>query len=150
MKKLGDISSSLIFIIIGLIASIIAFRYKIGSATEPHAGFFPLLGGITLTVLSVILFFQAFYGRSNGIREIGDLVAPIKLLLGFVFYVLTLEILGFLVSTTILSIILLNILKAKPLRWMLTVSLIFTTVSYVVFDRLLDVPLPEGIFFKLW
>lgn len=122
-----------------------AIGLRLGKPTEPQPGFFPFLGGISLVLLSGILLFQAWHRGSGEPQALGKLWGPAIVILGLIAYVATLDSIGYLITTTMLSAIVLRTLETKSL-WVLTVtSLILSIGSYIVFDRLLGVPLPGGI-----
>lgn len=145
MRKLGDLLAGFFFTFIGVGATIGAIKLRVGTATEPQPGFFPFLGGVAITILSAILLIQAWRGRSVGIQTLGDLWRPTALILGLIFYISVLNFLGYIISTTILSAIVLRIMDTKS-WWVLTgVGFILAIMTYILFDRLLSMPLPSGI-----
>jgi putative tricarboxylic transport membrane protein len=150
MRRLSDILGSLFFALIGIGTAIEAIKLRVGTATEPQPGFFPFLGGVVITILSMVLFSQAWRGKSAGSQMFGDLWRPAFLILGLFFYISVLDFLGYILSTTILCAIVLRIMDTK--RWwvLIGVSLILSIGTYGLFDRLLSMPLPCGILEKLW
>jgi putative tricarboxylic transport membrane protein len=67
------------------------------------------------------------------------------IVLGLVVYVLIFDLAGYIVATIVLSAIVLRVMETKK-RWILAVmSLILAVGSYVLFDRVLGVLLPNGI-----
>jgi putative tricarboxylic transport membrane protein len=122
-----------------------AVQLQIGSPDEPQPGFFPFLAGLILVVLSGLLIIQALRGRSSGGEPFTHLKQPVLAMLGLVGYVLLLEPLGYVLATAALTAVLLFVLKVRRgLSYWLTLVLL-PVGSYFLFDRLLDVPLPEGI-----
>jgi putative tricarboxylic transport membrane protein len=145
MRKLGDLFASLFFIALGIGVTVGGIRLGLGKIVEPEPGFFPFLSGVTLTILSLVLFFQALIGRRAGTRASGKLWRPAAIVMGLVIYVLIFDIAGYILSTVILSVIVLRVLEPKT-RWIFAVvSLILAVGSYLLFDRLLGVLLPGGI-----
>jgi putative tricarboxylic transport membrane protein len=149
MRKLGDFWASLVLIFIGAGVIIGAIKLRVGSATEPQPGFFPFVGGVLLMVLSSILLVQAWRGRSLGTKAFGELRRPTILILGMVAYVIIFDWVGYVVATIILSGIVLRILETKSWWVLIAVSLVLSVGSYILFDRLLGVTLPNGILAKL-
>jgi putative tricarboxylic transport membrane protein len=148
-RNLGDIIGSLLFMSVGIGVTIGAIGLHVGKATEPQPGFFPFLGGIALSVLSGILLLQAWRGRSAGTQVFGKLWGPCILFMVLIFYVATLETLGYLICTAILSAVILRVMETKSLRVLIMTSILVAVGSYILFNRLLDVPLPLGILVKL-
>jgi putative tricarboxylic transport membrane protein len=145
MRKIGDILVGIFFIFIGMVFTIGGIRLHVGTPTEPQPGFFPFLGGIILVILSGILLFLGWRGRSSGTQTFGRLWGPMILILGLVAYVAALEIAGYVIATTILSAIVLRVLEAKSFWVLGVISLILGVGSYFIFDGLLGVPLPVGV-----
>jgi hypothetical protein len=112
---------------------------------EPQPGFFPFLGGVALIIFSGILLFESLVKRAGVGQSYGNLVPPILLIIGLIFYVLTLQFLGYIISTSILSVITLSVLRIR--RWwsLAIVSLLTAVGSYILFSQVLDIPLPKGI-----
>jgi putative tricarboxylic transport membrane protein len=150
MRKSGDLFSGLFFLCVGLGVTIGAIRLGLGKAVEPQPGFFPFLSGMALTVLSAVLFFQAWIGQSAGTQAFGNLWRPSMIVAGLVVYVLIFDLAGYIVATIILSAIVLRVMEAKK-RWVVAVMSLFLSIgSYVLFDRVLGVTLPNGILARLF
>jgi hypothetical protein len=150
MRKVGDILVGIFFIFIAIVFTVGGIRLRIGTPTEPQPGFFPFLGGMTLMILSGILLFREWQGKSSGTQALGKLWGPLILIVGLAVYVAALEIAGYIVATTILSAIVLRILEAKSFWVLSVISLILGVGSYFIFDGLLGVPLPVGVLEKFW
>lgn len=144
MRKSGDIVVGLFFLAIGIVFMIGAIKLQVGVPTEPHPGFFPFIDGIILIVLSALFLFQAWGGRAGESQAFGKMGGPVLVVLTLILYVATLETLGYIITTTILSAVVLKVMETKP-RVLVLVSLILAVVSYLVFDRLLGVTLPRGL-----
>ena len=144
MRKSGDIVVGLFFLAIGIVFMIGAIKLQVGVPTEPHPGFFPFIDGIILIVLSVLFLFQAWGGKAGESPAFGKMGGPVLVVLTLILYVATLETLGYIITTTVLSAVVLKVMETKR-RVLLLVSLILAVVSYLVFDRLLGVSLPRGL-----
>jgi hypothetical protein len=144
MRKPGEIVVGLCFLAIGAGFTVGAVKLQIGGPTEPLPGFFPFLDGIILIVLSAIFLFLAWGGRTGESHAFGNLWSPAIIVLTLVLYVAALETLGYVITTAFLSAVVLRILETK-LRLNVTVSLILSVVSYIIFDRLLGLTLPAGV-----
>jgi putative tricarboxylic transport membrane protein len=144
MRKSGDIVAGLFFLAIGIVFMIGAIKLQVGVPTEPHPGFFPFIDGIILIGLSALFLFQAWGGRTGESQAFGKMGGPVLVVLTLILYVATLETLGYIITTTILSAVVLKVMGTKP-RILVLVSLILAVVSYLIFDRLLGVTLPRGL-----
>ncbi len=142
-KKI-DVIGSLLFICAGVWVSVVAVRLHLGSPTEPGPGFFPFLGGASLTVISLFLLLESLWGRSTGAESFGGIRRPLTMYAGCVAYVAVINIAGFVIATTALSVIVLRMLGRK--KWWMDAGtgLVFSLGSYFLFAKILDVPLPAG------
>jgi putative tricarboxylic transport membrane protein len=144
MRKSGDIVVGLFFLAIGIVFMIGAVKLKVGVPTEPRPGFFPFIDGIILIVLSGLFLFQAWGGKAGRSQAFGKMGGPILVVLTLILYVVTLETLGYIITTTILSAVVMKVMETRP-RILVLVSLTLAVVSYLLFDRLLGVTLPRGL-----
>jgi putative tricarboxylic transport membrane protein len=141
----SDTIAAGLFLLLGLGAIAGAIRLEIGTPGEPQPGFFPFLGGLGLTILSVLLIVQDLRGRSLGGEPFVAIRRPLLATVGLVAFVAILDPLGYLVATAALSAVLLTVLGVRwSWRSALTIVLV-AAGSYLLFDRVLDVPLPEGV-----
>jgi hypothetical protein len=120
----------------------------VGGLARPGPGFFPLLAGIALGLLSLGLVVEAMLRRGDrgGLAGRGQaLVKPFSVIAALVVYALLLEQAGYLLSTVALLAVL---LAFERQRWplVIAVSVGGTLVSYWLFALRLAVPLPRGLF----
>jgi magnesium-transporting ATPase (P-type) len=144
MMKRGEIIAGLFFMAVGLGFAFGAVKLEIGTLTEPQPGFFPFWDGVILILLSLIFIVQVLKGRSSGGTAFGRLMGPAVLLVTLILYVAVLDYIGYIVATTLLSVVVLKILETPTPNSVLT-SLILAVGSYLIFVRLLGVPLPAGV-----
>jgi len=119
-----------------------------GNIRTPQTGFFPFLLACLLIVLSIILLVQALRQSATGpsLRLIGakgwQRIGTIFLVL--VGFALALESAGYLISSFLLMVVLLRVIE--PQKWGLVILLAGATAlaTYLIFARLLNVPLPQG------
>lgn len=149
MRKPGEIGMGICFLGVGIGFTIGAIQLQIGKPTEPQPGFFPFLDGVILIVLSALFLFQARFGRTGETRAFGKLWSPGIVVLGLILYVASLETLGYIIATALLSAVILRVLETK-FRVLFPVSLLLAVGSYILFDRLLGVTLPGGLLAQLW
>jgi hypothetical protein len=145
MRNWNDLLGCLLFIAIGIGVIIRAVDLGLGSATEPKPGFFPFLGGVALIIFSGILLFESLIKRGRAGQSYGNLVPPILLIIGLIFYVLTVQFLGYIISTSILSVVTLSVLRIRKWWGLSIVGPLIAVGSYILFSQVLDVPLPKGI-----
>lgn len=136
---------------VGLIFCIGSVKHGDVRARIPSAGFFPFLGGITLISLSLVNLFSAiknkeckkiekfFPERDSWKKLLISLFALVAYSIGLLF-------LGFLLTNFLFMIFVLKLIE--PQKWTITLvtSFIVSALSYVVFEVLLKVQLPYGVF----
>jgi putative tricarboxylic transport membrane protein len=144
MRKPGEIAVGLCFAVIGIAFAIGAVKLQIGVPTEPRPGFFPFIDGVILIALSVLFLIKAWGGKTSENRAFGNVWAPAVVVLAMILYVATLETVGYVITTAVLSAVVLYVLETKPVGIVL-MSLAVAIVSYLLFDRLLGVTLPAGL-----
>jgi putative tricarboxylic transport membrane protein len=110
------------------------------------------------TVLGVLLMITGAVQIPGGIRSRAPLVAILPeftaggilnsaaFFLSVVFYIYASEALGFLLTSFSIMFVLMLILRAKPLPSAL-VSAGTTLAAYLIFNKMLLVPLPRGLFY---
>ncbi len=150
MEKKADALAGLFFILIGIGVMGRAIDLRIGTATDPKPGFFPLLGGAGLTILSGVFFVRSFLNRKVEVKPFGDLWRPLLLVVGLVAYVLTFNFLGYIIATFILSMIVLRLMDTRSWWVLAGTSLGLALASYFLFDRVLGVILPKGLLRSLF
>jgi putative tricarboxylic transport membrane protein len=144
MRKPGEIVAGLCFLAIGIGFTVGAVNLHIGVPTEPKPGFFPFWDGVILIALSTVFLYQAWGGRAGESHAFGRLGGPAAVVLALVLYVATMETVGYVITTALLSAVVLKVLETKP-RVLVLMSLILAIASYLLFDRLLGVTLPLGL-----
>ena len=144
-RNTGDTVTSIFGILLGGAVMIGAIRLHLGTPSEPQPGFFPFVAAAILVVLCRILLVQALCGRRQGMEAFGELWRPVILITDLLVYAVVLDVVGYVVATAVLSIVVLRVLDTKTWWKLLVISLALSIGTYLLFDRLLDVSLPEGV-----
>jgi putative tricarboxylic transport membrane protein len=141
--------SSIILLAIAMAIILEAKKLPFGTLGSPNMGFFPLILGTLLAILSVILFGQATKEKGEGSiltgvtsgswKKIG-LAAVALFAFAFLF-----EFLGYMISTFLLIAFLSLAIGSQ--KWWLAIlaAFISSVVSYLIFGLLLGASLPAGI-----
>ncbi len=149
-SKASDVVGSLVFCTIGFVAMFMAIKLDLGRITAPGPGFFPFLGTLLLTSVSILLLIAALRGRSSGSsRFAGVWTRPAVMFVGTLVYVAVINYTGFMVATFFLSLLVLRVLGKRNWWSDLAVSLFLAVGAYVLFSTLLEVPLPKGLLVRL-
>ncbi|HEX2215749.1 MAG TPA: tripartite tricarboxylate transporter TctB family protein [Xanthobacteraceae bacterium] len=132
------------FLLLGIGVVIGAVHLQLGTPSEPQPGFFPFLGGAALVLLSAILIIRDLRARTNEAESWGQMRAPLLALAGLVAFVALLRPLGYVPATAILTVVLLLVFEVRKV-WVFALAVpIVSAGTYLLFDRLLGIPLPPG------
>lgn len=156
--KRRDLVSSLFFLGVGGLFSVASFNHSIWDQYGPGPGFFPLLLGIIFSILSFLLFIVSSFKKepkedefvesdSLDFRIIRKTV--IYLVFLFCFYFLF-DRLGFLLTILFFMMGVLILFSRKSIKFSLSLSILASILTYLIFVRLLGVQLPEGILQNLF
>lgn len=145
-----DSVSSVVWFVVGLgIISWSLLTLEVGTLRSPKGGWFPLVSGAMICILSMIVFIQAQRKKQEATGERlyeegsgGAIFGTIGIL---IVYALALERLGFVVTTfLVMAFIFIRIARASWLAGVIE-STITTGICYYVFHFLLRIPLPKGL-----
>jgi putative tricarboxylic transport membrane protein len=143
--------SGLAFLVVAIFICMGSIKLSVGTIHNPGPGFFPLMAGAVLGVYSLILFLQSFRKIERDTRNPfwANVQGGFKMfwvLLTLLVYVIGMDYLGFFCSTILFLGFLLRIMGRQ--KWLLTIilSLLGALISYGIFQRWLDVQLPQGVF----
>lgn len=153
MRNPVNIVAGFVFIGVSGAIFIVAKDYPTGTVAEGMgARLVPLLLASILAILSILLMAQGFLSEANGLEEeerpsrkglIGQLfLVPAALVVLLALYLLILERIGFLITTPFFLLSVMIALGSRPGQ-AVAFGTVFTVATYVVFDLLLGVPLPE-------
>jgi hypothetical protein len=143
--RLRSASVPVVFLVVGLWMCLEALQLPFGSVRMPGPGFFPLLLGLTFSLLALVLLGAELLADPK--VPIGNVApAPAVLsLIGAIFAAAWLfERAGFLLT---MFLFLMVVLKALgQVRWptAVAVALLGSVCAYLLFDRLLMITLPSG------
>jgi putative tricarboxylic transport membrane protein len=140
--------------VLGVLVIFYSSRLGLQRISDPGPGLYPFLLGILLCILVIpvcagSLKGERIHDQANpqekppaGKMNLTKLIAPIFSLIG---YFLFLEVLGFLITSFLFLLAL--FWYGHPGRWKLFffLPLIIVTASYFIFQLLLQVPFPSGL-----
>jgi putative tricarboxylic transport membrane protein len=149
MAQKGNFFIGLFFLFVGLGVALESLRYHLGTARAPLPGLFPFLAGLLLIGLAATLIFKAITGERTQGPVLGNLSRPAQLVLGLVIYIPIGNLLGYVLATTLLSMIILRAMETKSWRVIVITSLAIAIGTFILFKPLLGIPLPGGSLFGL-
>jgi putative tricarboxylic transport membrane protein len=145
MRNKRDMIFAAVLIPLGIAVIIEAFRLKLGTPLHPGAGFFPLLMGLVLIALSTLLFIRGWVKHGKAHQPFGEWKEAIIVVAAQAFYVATLDVLGYVISSIVLSFAVLWSMEVRSWKTLLGASLILSVGAYILFRYLLAVELPAGL-----
>jgi putative tricarboxylic transport membrane protein len=146
-----DSVSGLVWLCVGLFVTIGSVSsLEVGSLSSPAPGLFPFVAGAVLSLLSLAILIKAAFVKEK--RSLGELWGGSNWLGVFyavgslLIYSILLEWVGFVIMTA--SLLLFLFRAIEPQKWKMAIGLaISSSVGfYLLFDRVLQVLLPKGIF----
>ena len=151
-----DLISGSFLLLLGLFLAIRSTDLRIWSRSGPGAGFFPLIIGLIICLLSLILLLQYILSKRAGDKaqaaprgipeeERPALIKVFSYLLLMVLYGVLMKSLGFFLTTFLFLFVILKYTERQGWRRTLLIGSIATVASYLLFETYLGVPLPMGV-----
>jgi putative tricarboxylic transport membrane protein len=156
VRKQGERHMRSDLVVAGLSAGL-AIAYLLGTETIPSLDIgdplgpraFPILIGICLLLASVLLVFETRQAKQPAAAgALGRLFMDRKVLgtlAAMIVFALVFETLGYLLSSVLFLLALTSLVHRGHPLLNATVSIGFAVVSYLLFDKLLGVALPQGL-----
>lgn len=149
MRK-ADIAVGVVILCIGLLVMFESIRLDIGWGMEgPRAGFYPFIMSLAVVVGSVIILVQAFQRKGvsgpgqpfiprEAIKPVLQCVVPAALMVFLTEYI------GLYVAAGLYMAVYMRWIGRHRWRTVIILSIVIPLASYVVFDKLFLIPMPEG------
>lgn len=150
-NKTRDIICSIIFLLTGLFLFQQSLGIKSIMEKDLGSGFMPKVIAVSLTtiaLLKLVLSIVKKDSENKSSKEDSDSMGGLLTIGALLFYVLTFEIIGFILSTALylfFQITILNNQENRKLGLFLIISIGFSIAIYGLFVYLIDRPLPIGI-----
>ena len=139
-----SIAVPLFVLVLGLLYTIGALSYEVGTLASPRSGLFPAFVGVLLLVASGFRLYEEITRPSPGPDPLGPAwwrVPAICASIGVFIYLL--KPMGYLIASTVLTALLISFLGRRP-RWAIASIALATAAVSFYFFTLLGVPLPPG------
>ncbi len=144
MKK-SDLYISLLMACTGIAALVKASGYP------EQSRMMPFIYSSALILFSLLFGLRTFFAHTKSDGDSVEKEEPIKkvffvmaIILG---YITSIQILGFYTSTTLFLLVFMGLMHAASWYISIGVSVATSVVVYFFFETLLNIPVPEGIFF---
>lgn len=149
-KRLPDIVSSLVFMLIGIFAFVIAEGFPEDFIMKLGPDFYPKLLSVALIILSLTLIIRTILGKNKSnflainIRDkrFQKVIASLGLA---ILYAMFLKRIGFIPITILFLFAFLMLLNIKKPLTLIAVPIVTTFALWLVFQKILTVSLPIGL-----
>lgn len=146
----ADRASGLFWLIFSVFISYQSYKLGLGILRQPGPGFLFFWTGIVVAILSLTVIVRSFRKRSpdkakESVFARWNVTKIALVLLSLFLYAFLMERLGFLIVTLLLFLFLLGAIEKKRWSLVVSVSLIVTAASYLVFEIALQSQLPKGL-----
>lgn len=148
--KYSETIGGIFWLLFGIIFTILATGYQIGSVTQPGPGFLPFGVGLLLIFFSLIILAQGLnslknigqvvpFSRPGGLKKVAYIVS-ILLALAFLF-----EQIGYLIAVFLLIALCMLVDELKSWKRIIGIALATALGVYILFVLLLSQQLPRGL-----
>jgi len=145
-RYFGNIVVPCVFIALALLFYVITLSFpeeEAGPSAIPH------LWILILIVLSIFLLIQAFIGKMEPDPKSGRLDVLLLFIGSTVAYLLIMQFIGYYLSTFLFLILVMYFLSYRKHLIIFSVSGGWLLFAYLVFQRMLYIPLPQGKFIEM-
>lgn len=122
-----------------------ALLYPMGSVTNPGPGFFPLVVGIVWSILSGAVVFQRREGgagaKGKNLKISPEARRAVTLVAGVAVFILVLPLIGYLVSSMLLTFLLMKVLGTGGLARPALYSAAWGVATYLLFIVIMKIPI---------
>jgi putative tricarboxylic transport membrane protein len=122
-----------------------SLRLSLDDIHNPGPGFMPFALGISLLLLSLLVFLVPGEKPKEAGWNRDALKRNLLILAGLLIYMLLFKPLGFYLTTFFLLVYLMKLSGEKGLKRSVAISFVTVALIYIVFYRLLVIPFPQGI-----
>jgi hypothetical protein len=146
-----NLASSIFMVCLSLVVCLKSIRLGIGEPRNPGMGFMPFLASSLFFLLSLVVLIRNLIGRGERGDKEPQLTRkvfqkPIFLIIGLSGYLFIFNILGFILATLLLIFLMLLIFDPKKWYMHIVIAAVAVNLSFLIFCKWLQVPLPTGIF----
>ena len=151
--NMRDAVGSMFWILVGSFFCVGSLTYGLFNEGVPGPGLLSFFAGIILIFLGLIVFVTAFIRKPGYKKHVQDKFFPEKFsfkkivftVLALIVYLTVLEYLGFLLTTFLFMLFLFSFIEPKKWPVAIASSILISSFFYILFQLLLKVRLPRGI-----
>lgn len=142
-----DLMTSLLFVVIGLGAFVIALGYEVGTVRRPGPGVLPILVSALLTLIGIGLAVQVFVsGKLKGIPVLKPRLETVRalffVLASLLAFALLVRPVGLFIATAVQVLIVTRAEPGRPLLGSLILALSLAVIAAVIFIYGVGLPIP--------
>ena len=148
-RSKGYIVVGAIGICLSVLYLALSFQMPMGRVRQPGAGVFPVISGFLLLLGSVSALWEGMKQRNSEKVELpagSDLWRLLAVLGGVLGYLILLPVLGQLINSTLFCFVLIRALSSLSIWRVVLYAVLMAGAAYVLFVRILMLPMPVGIF----
>lgn len=149
----GDRISGSVLLLFSVVTAIESYRLGVGNVASPRAGFLPFTASIVLGTLSLLLLYSTRNKKTPDGERCEDIsfnlqsIPNVILTIGSIFlFAVLLNFLGYLLVTALLMVFMLGVIQPQKWYVMAIGSIVIPLSTYLIFNILLRVQLPTGLF----
>ncbi|ETR76329.1 tripartite tricarboxylate transporter TctB [Afipia sp. P52-10] len=124
------------------------YALQLGTIHDPGSGYVMFYAGLLMVLFSLIILLSAIKEGGPTFRSLWQNVLwtkPLIVIAALVVFTVLFEPLGFLISTTLLLIVLLRVIDPVPWGKAVAIAALVPLVCWYVLDKLLLIQLPSGL-----
>ncbi len=147
--KRSDLLSSLFLLGLAILICLGALRLEVGNPHQPAPGFFPFVSGLALGIFSWLILLRAWKKvepQKRFWRPDADKKGILLALGVLIFYALSLERLGFLLTNLLFFFLIGRFVAHRNWGVAVAYSILGSTGVQLIFGTLFNTPLPSGLF----
>jgi putative tricarboxylic transport membrane protein len=136
--------------VLSIIYLVTSLQYPMDTAAQPGPGFYPFIVGILWLLSSLGLALEARTKEERALVSWPQGVAFFRIIAivgSLLFYVILLPVLGHVIVAAVVILVALQAMGGLRWQFRIALTILLTLGSYYLFDVLLEVPLPRGVFF---
>ena len=144
----GEVLFGCVILAFGIVALTGSVQLGFGSLSRPGAGLFPFFAGLMIVIAAPIAIVNSIVGRgseSEFILKKGAFTTVAGMIVVFTGWILAMPTLGYVVLTFAAVLALAKLLGLEGWLKPLALSAATSLATYILFDRLLYLDLPRGL-----
>lgn len=141
MKK-GEITLSICFILMSIYAIVTASHFPTGSSGVPGPGYFPIIVSSLMIILSLVVIITSIINNKSNDKSHNEfnIKSTVITVITTILFLILWNRIHFIADCS-LYIIILGILYGKKLKFLIPISIVSSSIVYLIFSNVLNVML---------